>query len=65
MLSTSDHEKLARAKTAAEELARALQLLVSSDDPLLSILAQKELETAVKIEGAISYWHAVTGEPQG
>lgn len=64
MLSTSDHEKLAQAKTAAEELAKALQLLVSSDDPLLSVLAQKELEAAVKIEGAISYWHAVTGEAE-
>lgn len=64
MLSTSDHEKLAQAKTAAEELAKALQLLVSSDDPLLSVLAQKELEAAVKIEGAISYWHAVTCEAE-
>lgn len=65
MLSTTDHEKLDKARAAAQELAKALQLLVSSDDPLLSVLAQQELEAAVKIEGAISYWHAVTGESAG
>ena len=65
MLSITDHEKLAQAKAASQELARALQLLVSSDDPLLSVLATQELQAAVKIEGAISYWHAVTGESEG
>ncbi|MHC5194716.1 hypothetical protein ACYSUW_13275 [Pseudomonas frederiksbergensis] len=65
MLSKTDHEKLAQAKAAAEQLVKAMQLLVSSDDPLLSVLAEKELQAAVKIDGAISYWHAVTGEAEG
>ncbi|MGF6281938.1 hypothetical protein ABH908_000029 [Pseudomonas frederiksbergensis] len=64
MLSKTDHEKLAQAKAAADALTKALQLLVSSDDPLLSVLAEQELQAAVKIDGAIGYWHAVTGESE-